>query len=771
MSEPQFHKVPLGAGSKTIPYAPMAELTTSTEIVTDDDSDAFFFRDLEMQGIRLNAPQIQAVRHFNGPLLTLAGAGSGKTTVLVCRAAYLVAVHRVDPRSLLLVTFSKKAAEEMKERISLMPGLNKQLAATIQARTFHSFCLQIIRTHGFDQEIITNTRYQQISVKRILLEMGLQETYQPEVLLSLLSSYKMQMIELSELPDSTAEEKELKQIFLRYEEWKQASHQIDFDDILLNCYHLLKQKPAALRSLQQRFTYISVDEFQDTNLVQYELIKMVGSTHENLMIVGDDDQTIYSFNGARHEFILQFDQRFPTAKTVTLDINYRSTPSIVGLGNAVIRHNKERKKKTLRATKHSEAAPPQYIRPSNSDEEAEWILSHLLRQVNESIRGYGDAAILYRSASNSRAIIEQFILHNIPFIDYGDKESFYEQWMVKPVIDHLSLALNRRSFEAIEGILGTLYINREQGIRIIQDQEAIQAKKWPLIHLLGLPQLKDFQKEKIKERIKLIKSLASLKPLNAIQLIRRDFYDSFLETNKQNKVTHQKELLKETLDELESSAKRFDTLESFLSFVQEVVEKRRDMKLQKSDNSNHKVSLMTIHKSKGLEFPVVYLIGACEGNMPHSSALDVKQMKDVFPRENSRNKEAAALEEERRLAYVAITRAKDDLIISSPAYYRGKKADPSRFLLSAFPKPKLDANSPSSTRTTTTTRKSTLGGPIVPARITPTGIIEAWICTSSRCKTWQRITSSADAELSTKACPLCKSAMAKGSKDLSVRND
>ncbi|NOU93698.1 AAA family ATPase [Paenibacillus sp. LMG 31456] len=748
----------------------MAHITTSIDIVTDNDNDASFFRDLEEQGILLNAPQIEAVRHFDGPLLTLAGAGSGKTTVLVCRAAYLVTVHQVDPRRLLLVTFSKKAAEEMRERISLMPGLNKQIAATIQARTFHSFCLQIIRTHSFDQDIITNTRYQQISVKRILLDMGLQDTYQPEVLLSLLSSHKMQMTDISELPESTAEEKELKQIFLRYEEWKTTNHQIDFDDILLNCYYLLKQKPAALRSLQQRFTYISVDEFQDTNLVQYEIIRMLCSAHQNLMIVGDDDQTIYSFNGARHEFILQFDQSYPTAKMVTLDINYRSAPSIVGLGNAIIKHNQQRKKKTLRATKQSEASP-QYIRPTNSDEEAEWITRHLQLNMNESLRCYGDAAILYRSASNSRAIIEQLILQNIPFVDFGDKESFYEQWMIKPIIDHLHLAWNRRNFDAMEGILGTLYINRELGMKIIHDQEAIQAKKWPLIHLLQLPHLKDFQKDKVKERLKLIKSSAPLKPLDAIQLIRRDFYDAFLETNKQSKLTQHKELIKEALDELESSAKRFDTLELFLHFVQEVAEKRREMKLQREDSTDNKVSLMTIHKSKGLEFPVVYLIGASEGNMPHSSALDVKQMKDVFPKENSRDKAAAALEEERRLAYVAITRAKEELIISSPAYYRGKKADPSRFLLSAFPKPNTAASSPSSTSRTTAIRKPTIGGPIVHTRDTPTGVIEAWVCTTGSCKAWQRITSSDDRGPSTRACPLCKSPMTKGSKDLSVRKE
>jgi DNA helicase-2/ATP-dependent DNA helicase PcrA len=748
----------------------MAEHISSKDIISDDDHDAFFFRDLEKQGILLNAPQIEAVRHLDGPLLTLAGAGSGKTTVLVCRAAYLITVHQVDPRSLLLVTFSKKAAEEMRERISLMPGLSPTIAAGIQARTFHSFCLQIIRKHGFNQEIISNTRYMHISLKRILHQMGLQDAYQPEALLSILSSFKMQMATAADLPEGSAEEKELKQILLRYEAWKTSNHTIDFDDVLLHCYQLLKQTPAILHLLQKRFMYVCVDEFQDTNRIQYEIIQMIGSPHENLTIVGDDDQTIYSFNGARYEFILQFDTKYPTAKTVTLDINYRSTSDIVGLGNAIIRHNVQRKKKTLIATKQSEAAPL-YIRPTNSDEEAEWIAIHLLGKIEGNKCSYRDIAILFRSVSNSRAIIEQFMIHNIPFIDYGDKESFYEQWMVKPIIDYLHLAVDHRNFDAMEGILNTLYINREQGMRTIEAHEAIQRKKWPLIHLLEMPMLKDFQKEQIKERLRLIKLLSPLKPVRAIQLIRSDFYDLFLETNKLSKLTHHKELLKEALDELESSAKRFDSLEPFLAFIQEVAAKQHDLQTQKQDKLDDKVSLMTIHKSKGLEFPTVYLIGASEGNMPHSSALDANQLNGRFQKQSASDMLAAALEEERRLAYVAITRAKDELIISSPANYRGKEAKPSRFLLSAFPKPVAEPTS--RTRTTSTSKPTPKPKLQVeadrssPAMNPVTETIYAWVCTDDSCNAWQRISTYPDSVLPSKQCPLCKTDMKKDTKQIS----
>ena len=399
---------------------------------------------------------------------------------------------RYNLPTLLLITFSKKAAEEMRERLTSMPGLDASMTNAMQVRTFHAFCLRLLRMNGLQQEILSDGRYQQIVFKRIMLGMGLQDTYQPEVLISLLSSYKMQLIEVEDLPEGTEEEKEVKRIFLQYEQWKMEQQKIDFDDILIKAYHLLQQNADILRSLQRKFTYISVDEFQDTNTVQYEIIKMIAKNHENLMVVGDDDQTIYSFNGARNEFILQFHEQYPAATDRycwILIIVLRRASSVWGmrLSNTTCSGNRrpflQRKKVTPK---------PQYVKPANSDDEADWLINDLRIKVAEGGSQYGDFAILYRTASNSRAIIEQLILHNLPFVDYGSNDSFYDQWMVKPIIDHLRLAHERRNFEAIEGVLPSLYIGRDQGMRIIQDQEAIQAKKWPLIHLLGLPQLKGF---------------------------------------------------------------------------------------------------------------------------------------------------------------------------------------------------------------------------------------------------------------------------------------
>jgi DNA helicase II / ATP-dependent DNA helicase PcrA len=726
---------PCGAEPRVLPKASLAELRTSKELVADQEGDASFFRTLEQHGILLNAPQIQAVRHGNGPLLTLAGAGTGKTTVLVCRAAYLITVHRVPPRQLLLVTFSKKAAEEMRERLARMPGLSASVAAQVEIKTFHAFCLRILRSRGYTQDIWHDTRHQHIQLKRFMLEMGLQDAYQPEALLSLLSSYKMQMLELTELPEHTAEEKDVKALLLRYEQWKAEHHKIDFDDVLLLAYRELKEQPSLLRTLQRRFHYLCVDEFQDTTKVQYELVQLLAAEHTNLMVVGDDDQTIYSFAGARHEFILEFDLLYPQAASVVLDINYRSTASIVGLGNEVIRHNFHRRPKTLQATRESRLEP-RYVRPVNNDVEAEWLVNDLMDKAGASGKSYNDIAILYRTESSNRAILEQLISRGVPFVDYGDRQSFYDQWMVRPLVDHLRLALDHRSFEAMESVLPTLYIGREQGMKLIYDREAAgKPKKWPMIHLLELPNRKEFQQDKLKERLKLIRMLQGMQPVEAIRLMRRDFYDQFLETNKRSTLTQHKEMLREALDELEASAQRFGTIEQFLAFVKEMAEKRQEMSGGNVSQEDAKVSLMTIHKSKGLEFPIVYLIGAVEGNLPHSSAMEP----------------AEALEEERRLAYVAITRAKEELTISSPDYFRGKKAQTSRFLLAAYPKPEQP-------------RAAAVHAATPPAG--PREPVFAWVCSSGSCHAWQRIIPHEEEKLASKTCPLCKGTMVKGSKHM-----
>ncbi|ACS99943.1 ATP-dependent helicase [Paenibacillus sp. JDR-2] len=680
-----YYKRPYGVVNKNYTPAAHASADTSEQLVSPSDKDAFYFRALENQGIRLNQRQISAVRHIDGPILTLAGAGSGKTSVLVCRTGYMLSVRGIPPQQLLLMTFSKKAADEMKLRISQLPNIGQGAASRIEARTFHSFCLLMLRRRGYKQNILGETGRKQIYFKRLLRERNLHETYQPETLITLLSSYKMQMIAVPDLPEKSEEERQLKLIFTSYEEWKRQLDLIDYDDMLLEAYQLLKQDENLLAMLQNRFRYVMIDEFQDTNTIQYEIIKLLVQPHRNLMVVGDDDQTIYSFNGARNDYILNFEKQFPGAKNIILDVNYRSGSGIVGLGNAVIRHNKQRRSKTLLTAK-PHGLPPVYARPGNSDDEADLIVNTLLQQKEKKGRSFRDFAILFRTASSSRAIFDQLVIRQVPFIDYGSGESLYEQWVIKPVIAHLRLSIDRRNFDAMEAMLATMYVRPDQAMAFIWNEDKKQAKKWPLIHLTRFPEIKSFHQDKIKERIKLIRSLEKLKPEAAIRRLRIEFYDQFIEANKSGPaLTEHKDSLKEMLDELEASAKRFDGITAFLAFIDEIAAKHEEMKRMKLDSSNaDAVNFMTIHKSKGLEFPVVFVCGVSEGILPHSSAITAEKNSDRSAIQAGDNVGEAAMEEERRLAYVAVTRAEEELYISSPAYYRGKPAAVSSFIIHAY---------------------------------------------------------------------------------------
>lgn len=735
---------PFDADKKEIPVAPLQNGQTSEALVAPDEEDSYYFRILESAGIQLNQAQIEAVRHGGGPCLTLAGAGTGKTTVLVSRTGYLMTVKGIEPQHILLVTFTKKAADEMKQRITRLPGTEG--GHRVHASTFHALFLHLLRSRQYTQEVIGNERYKQILLKQIQRGMNIQNPYDAETLLAKLSHYKLNKFDLRELPEGTKTEKETRSILLKYEEWKRMNHKMDFDDILTEAHELLMMNPNLLQTLQHRFRYVMVDEFQDTNLVQYELVKLIAA-HGNLFVVGDDDQTIYSFNGARNEFILDFDEEFPDAKVVTLQENYRSDASIIGLGNEVIGRNGQRRDKTLIATK-PEAEKPLYSRPSTVDEEAQWIAEEIKRLV-ESGYQYQDVTILHRTMSSGRAVFEELLLKEIPFTPYNQKDSlFYDNWMVKPVVDHLRLAIVPRNFSAMESILPTLFINKERGMTQIRQGETKEQSPNPLLHVTKIPGLKPFQVKSINERISFLKMIRDHSPQQAIKRIRRDFYHRYMDAKESNIVTEQKEMIKEMLDELEGSAKRFETIASFIAFIDEMKKKYEEVYSDQYRQSDS-VSLMTIHRSKGLEFPVVFLIGAIEGNLPHSSALKADHLEDKVLKDVKKSEKLEkAIEEERRLAYVAITRAKERLYISSPAYYQGETRPCSRFISDIF-------------------KTEPVKAPVKKAKEDSVYIsIDAWICTQPRCIAWQRIAPGESA--STKECPICMGDMKPGRKEVTI---
>ncbi|MHA0857100.1 ATP-dependent helicase [Paenibacillus sp. CMAA1364] len=671
--------------STPLPKTLYAPTTTSVDLVLEPMKDAFYFRNLEQQGIYLNGPQIEAVRHGQGPLLTLAGAGCGKTTVLAARTGYLIAVLGVPASQILLVTFTSKAAAEIKGRIANISCISSAAARSVQARTFHSFGLSLLRQSGQQEQILSDFSTRHTIMKIILRRLQLGGTYEPETLLSALSSWKMRGEWPKDLPSSTEEEKRIKHILLTYEEWKQGRNQWDFDDILLHTTSLL-QDASTLSQLQSRFTYVMVDEFQDTNTVQYDIVQRLSAAHHNLMVVGDDDQTIYSFNGAKQESVLHFDQVYPKATIITLPINYRSDSRILGLGTSLISHNQFRRPKQLVAA-GAEGHAPYYASPATVEDEACFVANHIEEQVRLGQVSYSEIAILHRTASSSRSMLEQLLLRGIPFIQHGNSTVFYEQTMIRTLMDHLRLSINPRCKDAFSSALGPLYIPREEGMNYVMEQEKKQSKKYPLIHLSHWDRLKPFQREAVRDRIKLIKKLASLKPLYAIQEMRRIFYDKYLEAGDPLLHTQYKETITDSLDELESAATHFNSVELFIAHADELTLRHNQMQAHRNDDVGQAVQLLTIHRAKGMEYRQVYWIGASEGVLPHSTVLRDKptqEMRATHPKITDASLAISALEEERRLAYVAVTRAKERLYITSPQQHHGKAVDPSRFLLEAF---------------------------------------------------------------------------------------
>lgn len=749
-----FSQFPAGVTLKKVHKANLADSKSTIDLVGNNEKDAFYFRSLEKRLIKLNKSQLEAVRHFEGPALVLAGAGSGKTRVLTSRVGYLITNHHVDPRQILLLTFTKKAADEMKARLATLPGLSWHMSKYILTGTYHSIFLQILRGQGDRRKIIGNEKHRHTILKIIMKELNLQDAYEPETLLSLLSHYKNRMIEVRNIPDNSSIQKEIKTILQMYEQRKAETNCMDFDDILLDSYKLLKSNTELLQILQERFRFILCDEWQDTNPIQYELIKMLAAPHNNLFVVGDDDQTIFEFNGADSSIILNFSKNYPKTKTYYLDVNYRSTTSIVGLANKIISLNKNRYEKKLDATKESEVYP-YFIRPKTADEEATIIVENILSKVQDGDRDFKDIAILYRNNSNNRAIFDELVLRGIPFVTFGNSNTFYENAVIKPVIDHFRLAVDGRNFEAIQGILPTLYLNREKTSLFIEEKDLFEPKKNLLTHTLDIPHLKEFQKKQIKERIALINKLKDLKPVKAIKEIRQ-VYDKYMETDERKNLTVHKEIMREMLAELESSVKKFDTVPEFLAFVDNIIVRNKKMEDLRKDPEANVVKLMTIHKAKGLEFPIVYLIAASDTILPHKSAIEANIRDDLIF--NYKEKREPAIEEERRLMYVAITRAEEEIYISSPAEYRGEKLEVSRFLLECYAdrggKKEESIWERNSNRVPKHSEKKLIESILV------------WDCQNPKCNAWMRINSYEESVLEEKICPLCNGKMEKIIKDI-----
>lgn len=650
--------------------APIADMATSVDIVKDTDNDAFFFRELEKAGIKLNKKQTEAVRFEDGACVVISPAGAGKTNLLTNRVNRLITVNGVDPSKILLFTFTNKIAKEMIERLSKLPFMSKEIASKVKSGTFHSVFLSILREHGDKRTIWSSSKSKEITLKTICRKMGIEKFYEPENILAKISNYKNNLIDIDEVPNKELHEKEFIHIWKEYEEFKQKHGYIDFDDMLYDVYKLFKEKPDILEKIRNRYDYILIDEYQDSNRAHDVLVEMIAYPKNNIFVVGDFRQCIYSFAGSRIENILNFNKRYPNAKTISLEINYRSTNWIIGLGTYIINKYGQKFDNTITKSVKPSDMKPKIIRPLNPEIEAIQIVREIRTLTESGKYKLGDIAILYRTNSNARSIYEELLMNNINFISYNNDEIFYENTYVKPLIEYLRLSYEPSNLKAIETILPTMMIGKDKMdyINIKQFENPISN---PITYLLK-SDLKPFHRSKVEERLRLIERIVNVRPLIAIRALRKPYEEFLFGDSNVTTTTLVKEIIKETLDELESSCRKFNTNREFVEYIDNLIKSAQIQKnLQKKGNYDG-VKIMTIHRSKGMEFPVVFGISLVDGVLPHVSSLE--ECTDIISAESD------PISEENRLLYVLVTRAMQELTLSIPRTFRGRDAKPSRFL-------------------------------------------------------------------------------------------
>ena len=607
----------------------------------------------------LNEPQRQAVMATDGPLLILAGAGSGKTRVLTHRTAYLIEECGVNPYNIMAITFTNKAAGEMRERIDQMVGYGSE---SIWVCTFHSTCVRILRRYidrlGFGTNFtIYDSDDQKTLMKDICKRLEIDtKMYKEKMFLSAISSAKDELIDPIEFETRAAGDyvkRKQAQVYREYQQALKQNNALDFDDLIMKTVELFKLDKEVLASYQDRFRYIMVDEYQDTNTAQFELIRLLALKYQNLCVVGDDDQSIYKFRGANIYNILNFEHHFPDATVIKLEQNYRSTQNILDAANAVIANNQGRKEKRL-WTDNGAGDKITFEQLDTAAEEADFVARDIAQRVSKGEYQYKDCAILYRTNAQSRLFEERFITANIPYKIFGGV-NFYARKEVKDLLAYLKTIDNGQDDLAVRRIINI----PKRGIGAASiNKVALYAQEQEISFYDALcvaEQVPGLGKAaaKIRPFVLFIQSMkAKAKLLSVTDLLQEVIETTGYVRELEAEGTDEAEARIENIDELISKAVDYaegeeaPTLNGFLENVALVAD------IDSFDENSDYVVLMTLHSAKGLEFPNVYLAGLEDGLFPSYMSITS---------DNSQ----AEIEEERRLAYVGITRAKKNLTITS----------------------------------------------------------------------------------------------------------
>ncbi len=604
-------------------------------------------------GKKLNTAQQKAVCHETGPMLVLAGPGSGKTTVLLCRISRLLERGLAKPQEILALTFSKAAAEEMKSRFENLNG-----ASGVSFGTFHSIFFRILRSrYGWNVEQV----FQEEERRSILRNSIEAEKWDiPD-----LEEYISQFFSQLSLMNSELEQpnrftpvgmpvEEFRKLYRAYEGYKERHEKLDFDDMLTQCYQLLCEDAAVREYWQRKYKFILVDEFQDVNQAQFACLQILAEKHQNLFVVGDDDQSIYAFRGARPDFLLHFPTLYPAAKKVTLNTNYRSTERIVNLAERVIGNNEVRFVKNMKGI--GEAGDKvTFFLAEDAAKEAAHIAEKIGRLLDEGVP-LTEIAVIYRTNLQGGAFARELYKRGIPYDLRDNSGNVYEHWVAKDLLAYLLLAENEESDSALRRILNKpkRYIGKD----LLAEAEAMPYTL--LRSFFVCPSLKGWQEENLENLRIDLNQIRKRTPYDALKYIRKVIgYDEYLEEFAAYRRTSA-QVLQEIADEIMETAKDCADVRSFREQLERLSLQMKEQSRKKGQKRNG-VALMTMHGAKGLEFRAVFLPSLVEGIVPHEKGMDT-------------------VAEERRLFYVAMTRASEKLCLSAILQRYEKERKPSRFL-------------------------------------------------------------------------------------------
>jgi len=601
----------------------------------------------------LNPSQVQAVIHKDGPCMVLAGPGSGKTLTITKRIEYLIGKHHVSPEEILVITFTKAASIEMKERFVRLCG---QKAGPVTFGTFHGIYYGILKwAYRMNASNILSEEQKYQLLKQVIGRMEIDIDDEKDFLQGIageIGNIKNNQIPLAEYESLNCSEEVFREIFEQYEKERKRLKKIDFDDMLVLVYELFKKRPDILSMWQRKFRYILIDEFQDINQVQYDVIRMLAAPENNLFIVGDDDQSIYRFRGARPDIMLGFKKDYPDTKEILLDVNYRSTKAIVNGAARVIRHNVNRYPKQIITTnEQGETVHIQEVR--HPIEESKYVVSQIQEAKKRGILS-SEIAVLFRTNVEACALAETFMEYNMPFRMKERMPNLYEHFIAQDLTTYLKMALGDRSRKSFLAIMNrpNRYIGRDSVEGTTISFESLRKfycdKDWMLDRI-----------DQLEVDFRILKNMA---PYGAIQYIRKHIgYDEFLKEYAAFRKINMEDL-KEVLREIEERAKAFRTIEEWFTHIEEYSEELKRQSQQK-ETDPEAITFMTMHGSKGLEFDLVFIIGANETITPYKKAETKEEV-----------------EEERRMFYVAMTRARKKLIISYTKERNGKSMAQSRFV-------------------------------------------------------------------------------------------